>query len=124
MVDDPMSPHFQSGAMVCTTLEEKCQDCRQVDITDIYSAHFTMCHKPWRCGNRQGIHLCRELRFMWHRLRLEAERGWTKEYPGYSPTETGGISDYPLALFYCKALNEGGEEYIPMRFPIEANLTG
>jgi hypothetical protein len=73
---------------VCLTGEENCQDCRDSNMQDIYSAHFTLCQKPWWCPSpdqqwlaeevwkgRQG-ELCMNLHHEWHRIRDDLEQTW------------------------------------------------
>jgi len=51
-----------------------CQDCRETKVEDIYSAHFTLCQKPWGCHLNSKTH-CKVLHDEWFyvRERLEVE---------------------------------------------------
>jgi hypothetical protein len=82
MADPPR--HEKNGR--CMTGEKDCQDCRDTDMKDIYSVHYTLCQKPWWCpspdhkwlsekvwkGN-QG-ELCMKFHHEWHRIRHDLER--------------------------------------------------
>ena len=117
MVDDPMGKlQDGTGRDKCRTLQEECQDCRLVNVTEIYSAHFTLCGKPWWC-NKPDIDLCAELRIEWYRRRYELEEDWKKQYPTYLPDRSGTDLNDPFGL-HC-----GQTQYTPLRFPIEMNIT-
>ena len=92
MVDNPRtkpSERFPEGQ--CRTGEDTCKDCRVTDISDIYSAHFTICQKPWHCMNHEHMKqpyapLCSELHKKWHKTRRLLEEKWgtydTTKYTG------------------------------------------
>lgn len=111
MVDNPMGKNRKTGEMSCRTLENECQDCRQVNITAIYSSHFTVCGKPWTC-QEHPIRLCQELRSEWHHLRMQLEKDWMRAYPGYSPLGSRHCADH-----------NGKKIYSPLHFPVQMNLT-
>jgi hypothetical protein len=122
MVDDPMGKDIHTGETRCKTLEETCQDCRQVNISAIYSVHFTLCGKPWWCDSPQTL-LCRELRKEWLLRRHDLEKEWVKEYPGYVPVNSTFDLDDSLAA-YCAVLDgQQSYDYIPLRFPTEMQVT-
>ena len=120
MVDDPYGdfPDGKDGKK-CRTLQEECQDCRQVNVTEIYSAHFTICGKPWWC-NTPADSLCRDLRIEWYRRRYELEEDWRKLYPTYIPDRSGTDLSDPFG-FHCYE-QDGENMYTPLRFPIEMNI--
>ena len=68
---------------VCSTgKENQCQDCREKDISDIYTLHFGGCQKPWECpyfGNSMPRQwkirrkACLMMHREWHRIRNDLE---------------------------------------------------
>ncbi len=61
----------------CTTLQETCQDCRNVSLSEIVFAHFTMCNKPWKCLRKvrpDSTNLCYALHQAWFAVRESLER--------------------------------------------------
>jgi hypothetical protein len=137
MVDIPY--HEKYGK--CLTGEEICQDCREANVEDIYSAHFTLCGKPWTCpsieqhSNKSESYkwmekvslvgkkgeLCIRLHREWHRIRHNLEVSWGIKEPivqDPSLQPNGSISEY----FYghckrTKTLLELDYNYVPLRFP-------
>lgn len=73
----------------CRNDQEECEQCMETDVNDIYSIHFTTCHKPWKCiskgSNEFGINKqtiqefrvnlkhCYELHRIWHEYRIDFE---------------------------------------------------
>jgi len=120
MVDNPYVE--KNGKTRCATGEEKCQDCRETDVADIYLAHFTFCQKPWKCSNTktdafvrhywQGrqAELCMALHHEWHRVRYDLEESWGTAKP-IERSASFGTSDI-ISYYYghCK----GGRTYIPL----------
>jgi hypothetical protein len=47
--------------------------CRNKSISEISSAHFTVCQKPWTCQKQSGDSLCKNLHSKWFDIRKEAE---------------------------------------------------
>ena len=131
MVDDPMNTRQvvkHNDTLMCRTLEKTCQDCRKVSIDEIYTMHFTLCLKPWKCfdtsTSRQKhlqLGLCLEGQRIWHRLRQDMEDEWARYYPDYSlvdePPELSGASAYykNLTFGHCQAGRPQG--YANMKFP-------
>lgn len=54
-----------------------CQDCSQTPLSEIYSAHFTKCQKPYHCRSLESI-LCLKLHYRWHEIRDNLEDHWRK----------------------------------------------
>jgi len=50
-----------------------CQDCRKTDFSDIKTAHFTLCQKPWTCNHHRTDDLCFNLTREWFRIRSNFE---------------------------------------------------
>ncbi len=118
MVDSPMGIDDDSSR--CRTLEEKCEDCRAVNITKIFSAHFTVCGKPYKC-HALSEPLCRKLHHKWHLVRLSLEMEWVERFPGYifSPMQN---TTQKLSEGHCKRNGRKGT-YIPLIYPLESNDT-
>lgn len=73
----------------CRNDRDYCEDCMVTPLEDIYSAHYTMCRKPWNCigegreqrpGDKRSIeeymvHVdhCLELQKLWHDTRTDLE---------------------------------------------------
>lgn len=90
-------PNFRPknpGVGGCRNGNETCEDCMVTDMNLIYSAHYTMCRKPWSCigtGNKKGfgpngggrgtaiktdhVHFdhCMDLVRKWHDIRTDLE---------------------------------------------------
>lgn len=130
MVDNAYGDHVDKKT-TCRTLEKECQDCREIHIKDIYSAHFTNCGKPFWCPNptnwwhrqpeaEKQYRLCMELFREWHLVRLSLENEWVRKYPEYHPIygakpDTNTTEGFFLnfSLGHC----ELGGGYKPMTFP-------
>jgi hypothetical protein len=123
MVDNPYS---EDGKM-CRTLEPDltCQDCQKTDLQDIYTAHFTVCGKPYWCVNPkeeskdENHHLCMALFREWHLVRLSLENEWKSKYSDYDPTY---YSENDLSKKYSYYFNvtQGHcrkRKYISLEFP-------
>jgi hypothetical protein len=127
MADSP----FDKKKGVCFTGEAKCQDCRDTNIPDIYSVHYTLCQKPWWCPapdhkwlseeiwqGRQG-ELCMKLHHEWHRVRNDLEQTWqisaTSEY-GFANHSDKVTRD---SFGHCQKAKGGrfGYKYIRMKLP-------
>jgi hypothetical protein len=117
---------------LCLTGEKNCQDCRDTNVPDIYSAHYTLCQKPWWCPapdhkwlseqvwkGRQG-ELCMELHHEWHRIRNDLEQTW----------QTAATSEYGFANHSNKVTRDSfghcqkgggrfGYKYIRMKLPTD-----
>ena len=69
---------------------DTCEDCRHRQLPDIYSAHFTVCMKPWTCSrlvvmsDAKSKELCRQLHHAWFGLRSEMEQSWGRSGLGRS----------------------------------------
>lgn len=106
-VKDVVSGNCQDG-------REDCEDCRERNIGEIFTAHFTLCQKPWQClhHNQDMLQhrLCRKLFHEWYRIRANFEKPSVAEdvvvgEGGYQPEHFRG---------FCKA--SGAKGYIPLRF--------
>lgn len=118
MVDNPMGPDItqrDSGVERCRTLEETCQDCRKVNLEEIFTAHFTVCGKPFWCQSAPEP-LCMRLHRVWHTIRLSLEDAWAKEYPGYEPARVGDVNDFKRG--HCDR-----QTYLPLKLPADLTNT-
>ena len=46
MADNP-SEQQKDGTWKCRDGKDKCENCRDTEVSKIKSAHFTLCAKPW-----------------------------------------------------------------------------
>eukprot|EP00977_Amphora_coffeiformis_P028451 scaffold35225_cov183-Amphora_coffeaeformis.AAC.3 len=71
----------------------ECEDCGTKNVTELYSAHLTLCGKPQKCPGEKywqsnlekrkigNLHLCRAMHERWHRTRYDLERKMGIEQP-------------------------------------------
>lgn len=106
MADNPRTGRTVDNVVSgeCRDGTTDCKDCREIDVGEIKTAHFTLCQKPWHCTRmnpdllQEG--LCRNLQREWFKVRVDLE---DKNGPGRF--------DVDQFLGFCK---EGGERgYIP-----------
>jgi hypothetical protein len=130
MVDNPRDK--KKG--VCMTGEENCQDCRDTNVPDIYSVHYTLCQKPWWCpspehkwlnesvweGSGSQAALCMKLHHEWHRIRNDLEQTWQitatskTAFTNHSPKVTRD------SFGHCQpGGGRFGYKYIPLLLPTE-----
>ena len=99
MADNPRDKkgHCRNGA-------KECEDCRSRNIDDIYSAHFTICQKPWICPHTSPYpRLCAKLHRQWFQARreLEMSRGTFTEKKGkHDPNVFLGYCESPMSRGY------------------------
>jgi hypothetical protein len=80
MADNPRDKHTVNEVVTgkCRDGREECEDCRDKNIEDIVTAHFTVCQKPWNClTHSKDIiqhRLCRKLFGEWFRIRADLEQ--------------------------------------------------
>jgi hypothetical protein len=98
----------------CRTGQTDCLDCRTVPVTQVVTAHFTLCQKPWSClGHSSGTlphRLCRQLTHEWYRVRSELEQSWQRG-------KGLGDGDYDRGQFYGFCTRSGAAGYIPIGKP-------
>jgi len=89
----------------CRDGREVCEDCREIDIGDISTAHFTLCQKPWSClPHSQDMlqhRLCRRLHHEWFKVRADLEG-------------KNGSGNYQPDQFFGFCNSSGGRGYIPI----------
>ncbi len=88
--------------MVCRDGKDSCEDCRETDVKDIKSVHFTLCQKPWICplGIARKNALCGDF----HRKWFEVRQDWENSLGMDPPKESANADDYSLG--YCHGWGE------------------
>lgn len=112
MVDNPYFPNTKR----CINGEKTCEDCRAQDASNVYSAHFTICQKPWNCNyhqNPRNSRLCKVFYDKWFALRDEFEKSAGMD-TSYRATKVPQ-NMYPSYLGMCSKYSDRG--YLPI--PIE-----
>ena len=65
---------------------QTCEDCRNRNISDITTFHFTVCFKPWACfphpTDTIEDRLCRKAHHEWFRYRHDMELSWGRNGTG------------------------------------------
>lgn len=106
MVDNP----YHKNTFNCLDRQPTCQDCRLQKPELVYTAHFTICQKPWTCTehtNPRNKVLCEVFHDKWFVLRDEFE----KEL-GIDPSYRAKQTRYPKSFGMCKGF--GDDKYIPI----------
>lgn len=124
MADNPIfGPKDKLGAGKCRDGRKKCEDCRETKLSDIWSAHFTVCGKPWRCSVYVGSNisidlesesLCPKLHREWFRIRrsYEESRGLDEIEFKQLPKLEGS---YMPQIFYGYCTKAGDRGYLPLK---------
>jgi hypothetical protein len=127
MVDDPHDSRFNN---TCYTHQDPCPDCRTTPVSEVYSAHFTFCQKPWWCpswhtANNESKHhdyrqapLCQDLHHVWHKMRFLLEQSWglNVSLPEHA-NDRSYADDYTYGYCHHKGLKVMGE-YKFMEVPL------
>lgn len=114
MASSPVEDFVRPGASKakCFTNQESCENCQKRPIEDIYSAHFTVCQKPWMCiphlKKSGSSPLCRQLNHAWYQVRSELEKSWGRSGTGKGMAWEDGSHFYG----YCHEHWEDGYEPI------------
>ncbi|KAL7479831.1 hypothetical protein ACHAW6_005553 [Cyclotella cf. meneghiniana] len=114
MADEPRQrEHAGQKAGMCRDGRETCQDCREVDVREVKSVHFTLCNKPWKCPtwegmDEKGVTICKEFHKEWFRVREDLE----ETLSGGNIQNPGGKHNPEIFRGYCKSAHERG--YIPL----------
>lgn len=135
MGDAPRDTHKDNPR--CRTMEDDCQDCRDIEFEEIKTIHFTLCTKPWWCladeqvvgraerlGGLKAFDLCLAAHREWFKTRFLLEQAWSERDEEFSITPAI-FSQRRLALNYtqmatkgyCARGPRGGLNYLPMKFP-------
>uniref|UniRef100_A0A7S3HGE2 Uncharacterized protein n=1 Tax=Spumella elongata TaxID=89044 RepID=A0A7S3HGE2_9STRA len=106
MVDNPYRPN----TLICQDGQKTCQDCRLQTPEKVYSAHFTICQKPWTCtyhNNPRNMELCKVFHAKWFQLRdeFEKELGLDTSYRAVN-------TPFKESLGMCKSY--GDSKYMPI----------
>jgi Glycosyl transferase family 8. len=115
MADNPRDKRTVNDVVSgkCRDGREDCEDCRERNIEDVVTAHFTLCQKPWHClPHDQDMlqhRLCRKLFGEWYRIRADLER---PNVPDDLVVGEGGFQADHFRGF-CKGPGKKG--YIPLK---------
>jgi len=106
MADNP-SEQQRDGTWKCRDGKDKCENCRDTEVSTIKSAHFTLCAKPWICpAGHLNEPVCKYMHHKWFSIRKDLE-----ERLGISRA-TGQYHDETF-LGYCTGVGE--RSYIPFK---------
>jgi len=112
---DPSNPKIGQ----CRDSQKECEDCREVDLSTIYSVHFTLCQKPWTCVTfpKDGyMKLCNEVIHEWFKIRRDLDDKAVLETGDQTIVEQRKGMYWPQHfLGYCKGRN--AQNFIPIRIP-------
>ena len=101
----------------CRTNEEECEDCRNRQLEDVVSVHFTLCQKPWLCLPQDEDviqqRLCHKFHHEWFRIRDDLEKGWGR-------SDASGTYHKDHFFGHCKAHGKHG--YVPIAQPYGSSL--
>jgi len=100
----------------CRDGREECQDCRDVALEEIYSVHFTLCSKPWKCPMKVGSSdkessICAKFHGEWFRIREDYDRKRAMEEGVVYKKPTGSYKP-DVYRGYCTSNGERG--YVPI----------
>jgi len=115
MADNPRTKKTVNDVVSgnCRDGRDDCEDCRERDIGEVSTAHFTLCQKPWHClphGQDMLQHrLCKKLFKEWYRIRADLEQ------PGAGDDVVVGEGKFQPEHFrgFCKSSGQHG--YIPIQ---------
>jgi len=106
---------------------EDCEDCRNRNVKDVVTAHFTVCQKPWEClshnQNRIQDRLCRKFFAAWYRVRADLEMSWKgrnlqqEEENKENGVVVVGPGTFDTETFRGFCSTSGGRGYIPIELP-------
>ena len=109
IIADPRKPGFG----VCRDGRSECEDCRETNIKDVKTIHYTLCQKPWTCLTFENVgprSICNKYHHEWFKIRKDLD---DKNASSLATTEKGSF--YPEHFMgYCKG--RGERNYIPMQF--------
>lgn len=115
MVDNP----YHKNTLRCIDGNATCEDCRLSNPEVVYSAHFTICQKPWTCtkhDNPRNMVVCEAFHRKWFKLRdeFESELGLAETTKASYRSSNGR---FPGSLGMCKGY--GDDKYLPIPLPNE-----
>ena len=123
MADSPR----QEKTEKCRDGHKDCQDCRDTPLEEIYSVHFTLCQKPWKCPQFYGVpdktkDICKKFHGEWFRIREDLERVRALERRDGNSGGEGEVVEYAkpkgehmpeIFRGFCQSGQERG--YIPLQ---------
>lgn len=115
MADNPRDKRTVNDVVSgnCRDGRDDCEDCREQDVGNVVTAHFTLCQKPWYClphGDDLLQHrLCRKLFKEWYGIRADLEQ------PGVGDTVAVGEGTYQPEQFRGFCRSDGKRGYIPLK---------
>jgi lipopolysaccharide biosynthesis glycosyltransferase len=115
----------------CRNGSDKCEDCMQTKMKDIYSMHYTMCRKPWLCQaigapggkkpdggrgsalntNSVNVEHCLEMAQQWHSLRSDLEASLL-ELTNDELIKEGASGTYKPDVFHGHCDGDGDAHYL------------
>ena len=110
MRDSPYGKKRKSNEEACRDGRDNCEDCRETPVSEVKSAHFTLCQKPWVCPHNlvRRKAECRDLHQKWFHTRADFEKTF-----GFR-NEDSDVDGHLKDIFggYCKG--QGSRSYIPI----------
>ncbi|KAL7499280.1 hypothetical protein ACHAWT_006901 [Skeletonema menzelii] len=106
----------------CRDGRKECEDCRETELKDILSVHFTLCGKPWQCvGFKDPDSLCSKLHSEWFRIRRSLEESTRDDNTDGNesqllprPKKLGGAGSYRPEIYHGYCTGVGERSYIPL----------
>ncbi len=130
MADNPRDQRTVNNVVSgkCRDGRTDCEDCREREIEDIRTAHFTLCQKPWNCLPHKSDllqqRLCRKLFAEWYKVRADLELSWEgksllKEEmrKGNGEKVVVGDGSFDSENFRGFCTTSGNKGYIPLKLP-------
>jgi len=116
MVDSPyFSLDDKKKPGQCRDGRSNCEDCRTTELSDILSAHFTICQKPWECRSWDSKmeNLCSQLHSEWFRIRRSFEESRAEDDGLRQLPDLAGAYKPENYFGYCKQSGRSG--YLPIK---------
>ena len=116
MVDNPYFKGDEKQTGKCRDGRSSCEDCRATNISDILSAHLTICQKPWECHTSwdfQSKKLCSQLHSEWFRIRRSFEESRTDSLKQLPDLNGDKVFKPDIYYGYCKSPGQRG--YLPVK---------
>ena len=132
MADNPRDKRTVNNVVNgnCRDGRKDCEDCRERDVGELRTAHFTLCQKPWEClshGHELLQHrLCRRLFGEWYKVRADLELSWQgrsliaeemKNNENINQAVVVGSGSFDKYHFRGFCDGSGKKGYIPMNLP-------
>jgi len=132
MADNPRDQRTVNNVVSgnCRDGRDDCEDCREITVDQIRTAHFTLCQKPWEClsHNQEMLQhkLCYDLFTEWYKIRADLELSWdgrslsdieAEGDNGSKEIFVVGNGSYKKEHFRGFCNSQGGKGYIPIELP-------